>query len=29
MGHDGGAQWEIGMYRDEDGKMVVWCITEG
>ena len=29
MGHDGRAEWEIGMYRDKDGEIDVWCIAEG
>ena len=28
MGHDGGAEWEIETYRDEDGEMDAWCIAE-
>ena len=29
MVHDGGAEWEIGTYGDEDGEIDVWCIAEG
>ena len=29
MGHDGGVEWEMGIYRDEDGEMDVWCTAEG
>ena len=29
MGHDSGAEWEIGTYRDKDGEIDVLCIAEG